>query len=95
MLIVKGLYPRMKMTGTLNALELEWSGTDNVMTDDEANNFGLMYENDNSEIYLSVDDSLTFKKYVVDKTREFDFARALPIEENTLQMDVSLSLIEV
>ena len=95
LLIVKGLRPRMKFTGVKNTLDLVWSGQDNVLTQGEAEALEYMFENANSEVYMSADSGVTYKKYLINKTRSFEVSRALPIVENTLMQDATISLIEV
>jgi hypothetical protein len=81
--------------GTKNKLELGWTGNDNVLTEAQITSLEMMFDNEVNEIYLSVDNKATFKKYTYDKTRDFSTSRALNVIENTYHVDVTLNLIEV
>lgn len=95
MVIVKANYPKIIKRGSLNTLALGWSGQDNALTNDEYTALELMFDNDNDEIYLSIDRRVTFTKYLIDKTKGISANRGLVKEDNTVMLNASLDLIEV
>lgn len=92
---VRSIYPKLVYRGILNTLDIGWSGTESVLTEDEFNSIEEMFEDDNDIIYLSIDKGVTYSKYLLDKTKSLSGSRSLMKETNLLRQNVRLSLIEV
>jgi len=94
-LTVRSLSSKLILRGLKNYLNLEWSGNDNILTEEEYNNFRAMFLHSTSEIYLSKDNRETFIKYLIDKTKDMSGSRGLVIMNNMLRKNISITLIEV
>jgi hypothetical protein len=89
------LTTKLLKRGIKNRLDISWSGSDNVLTEDQFNLVQLMFMSEINDVFLSVDNKLTFIKYLFDKTKESVGSRSLNVNENTYHQDINISLIEV
>jgi hypothetical protein len=93
LITVKSLKSKLLSRGIVNKIDLQWNGNDNVLTENEYNNLGLLFEFEGN-VYLSIDEGETYSQYEIDKTRGFRGDRCLIIQDNMLHTNVSLTLYE-
>lgn len=94
LLTTNTLKNKMVLRGMLNRVELKWSGEDNALTELEHSSLEDMFETE-GDIFLSIDEQVSYKRYVIDKTRGFNSDKAINNRTNTLKLNVSLTLYEV
>jgi hypothetical protein len=85
---------KMIVKGFLNKLSLSWSGEDNALTNLEKLSLEDMFESE-GDIYLSTDNQISYKQYIIDKSKGLHFEKALNTLGNTLKLNCSLELYEV
>lgn len=94
LLTTNTLKSKIVLRGIINRLELKWSGEDNALTAIENGLLESMFESE-GDIYLSTDEQVTYKQYIIDKTRGFSTDKAINNRTNTLRLNASLILYEV
>jgi hypothetical protein len=90
---VNSLKSKLLERGTINKLELSWTGIDNIITEEEYLNLEALFESEGN-IYLSMDEEVSYTQYVLDKTRGLNASRCLNKPENTLYKGVNITLYE-